>query len=468
MNRVNWVNFAIVAGLFLGSVGSVWILGNAEIARADAAYEAGEYAQASVSYARAAQLLPFPALQRADLWEKAGIAAGQSGDYETAISTLQYHENLSEEGWMVLAYSYVQKEDYSNAFQAYGNGLVEFPTSASLYAGVDHMFRLQKDWPAERMALQNQVLHGQGNVYVHYRLGLLSSFLEPRDAFAELTRAAALDPQYAPAVETMRTALNIADTQTDEAQKLVTVGRALGLVQEWDLAAAAFQKAIDADPGNAEAWAWLGEAEQQTGGDGSAALDQAIALDRDSPIVRALRGLQWSRLGDYERMRAEYSLAARAEPGNPAWQAALGDAHLKLGDLAAAIGFYKRATELAPENAAYWRLLAITCAENGVALDEVALPAALKAVELAPNDVMALDTLGFTYFSSGRYANAEETLKAAIALDPGYWPASIHLALNYLVQGNREEAFRLLTHVHNTDPGAHGERAGQLLALHFP
>jgi tetratricopeptide (TPR) repeat protein len=468
MNRVNWVNFAIVAGLFLGSAGSVWILGNAEIARADAAYTAGEYAQASISYARAAQLLPFPALQRADLVEKIGYSAGLNGDYDRAIAYLQGQEGLTEKGWNMLAYAHVQKGDYRAATLAYESGLIAFPAAETLYAGVNNMYTLQKDWPSQRAALENQILHDTDNAQAHYRLGLLLALLAPNDALDELERAASLDPQLEPAVETMRTTLNIAATQTDEAQKLVTIGRGLGLVRYWTFAVEAFQRAIDADPGNAEAWAWLGEAEQQTGKDGSAALDQAIALDRDSPIVRALRGLQWSRLGDYERMRAEYSLAARAEPENPAWQAALGDAHLKLGDLAAAIGFYKRATELAPENASYWRLLAITCAENGVALEEVALPAALKAVELAPNDVMVLDTLGFTYFSSGRYANAEETLKAAIALDPGYWPASIHLAMNYLVQGNREEAFRLLTLVHNTDPGADGERAGQLLALHFP
>jgi tetratricopeptide (TPR) repeat protein len=191
-------------------------------------------------------------------------------------------------------------------------------------------------------------------------------------------------------------------------------------------------------------------------------------LDKGSPIVRGLRAQQWSRLGDYERMRAEYAIAARLEPQNAAWQAALGEANLKLGDLAAAIGFYKRATELAPENAIYWRLLAMASAENGAAVEELALPAALKAAELAPNDAAVLDTLGFTYHSSGRYANAEETLKAAIALDEQYWPAYIHLAMNYLVQGNKQAAHDLLTRVRDADPGAYGEQAGALLKQYFP
>jgi tetratricopeptide (TPR) repeat protein len=463
MNRINWVNFAIVAGLFLGSAAAVLTLGYSEAARAHAAYAASDYAQAATSYARAAQLLPW----YTELWEWAGTSAVLAGDFPNAILYLHKPATLSEQGWHLLGFAYFASGDYPAAVETFEEGLQVYD-SAEMYYLLGWTYRNSGDWPAEQRALENQVRLNEQDAYAHYRLGLLLSSRDPDRAVVELKTAAALDPQLGSAFETMRTALNIANTQSDEAEKLVTVGRGLGLVGEWALARDAFQQATEADAKNAEAWAWLGEAEQQSGGDGSAALDQAIALDRESPIVRGLRGLQWSRLGDYERMRAEYSLAARAEPENPAWQAALGDAHLKLGDLAAAIGFYKRATELAPENASYWRLLAITCAENGVALEEMALPAALKAVELAPNDVMVLDTLGFTYFSSGRYANAEETLKAAIALDAGYWPASIHLAMNYLVQGNREEAFRLLTLVHNTDPGAHGERAGQLLALHFP
>jgi tetratricopeptide (TPR) repeat protein len=271
------------------------------MARADAAYAAQEYAAAAISYARAAQLLPW----RTDLWEKTGIAAARGGDFETAISHLHSRENLSEEGWAILAYSYVHEDDQPAAALAYERGLIAFPASESLNAGVNNMYTFQKDWPALRVALENQIRHDEGNAHAHYRLGVLLALLAPEDALAELTRAAALDPQLEPAVDTLRTALNIADTQADPSQKLVTIGRGLALVHDWTLAGEAFQRAIDADAENAEAWAWLGEAQQQTGEDGSAALDQALALDNESPIVRGLRGLQWSRLGDYARMRAE-------------------------------------------------------------------------------------------------------------------------------------------------------------------
>jgi tetratricopeptide (TPR) repeat protein len=467
MNRINWVTFAIAGGLLLGSAAAVFTLGYSEAARADAAYDTKNYASAAISYARAAQLLPWPALKRDDLWEKAGIAATLADDFSNAVLYLRKPQTLSEQGWMNLGFSYSILGDIPAALRTLEEG-AQIHDSAGLYYLLGWIHRLEKNWPAEQHALENQVRVNEQDAYAHYRLGLLFSTHDPQHALTELKTAAALDKQFEPAVESMRTALNIADTQDDESQKLVTIGRALGLVQEWDLAAAAFQLAIDADAANAEAWAWLGEAEQQTGKDGSAALDQALALDKQSPIVRGLRAQQWSRLGEYERMRAEYSIAARLEPENAAWQAALGEANLKLGDLAAAIGFYKRATELAPENATYWRLLAMTCAENGVAVEDVALPAAQKAAMLSPNDPVMLDTLGFTYYSSGRYANAEDILKSAIQLDKQYWPAHLHLAMNYLVQGDKYQAYLLLTQVRDADAGVYGEQAQRMLAQYFP
>jgi tetratricopeptide (TPR) repeat protein len=465
MRKNNLVNIAIVLALLLGLAAPVLFLGWVEEARAQHFWEAGHYQNAASSYQRAAKLL----LWRHDLWEKAGIAAGMNGNFNEAILNIEHDGAFSEDGWVVLAYSYFQSGDSASALLAYQDGLNRFPSSAALYSGLAALHRSEKDWASERSALQNQIRFDEKNVYAHYRLGLLLSFLKPDQALAELTIASLLDPQLDSAVQTIRTALNIASTQTDESQKLVTIGRSLGLVQEWPIALSAFQQAIELDATNAEAWAWFGEAEQQTGLDGGDALDQAVSLDGESVIVRALRGLHWGRLGEYDRMLAEYSLAAQIEPENPAWQVAMGDANLKRGDLAAALGQYKRAAELAPQEVTYWRLLAMVCAENGVAIEEVGLPAAQTAVKLAPNDALALDALGFVYYSSGRYANAEDTLKSAVEINPQLYAARIHLAMNYLIQGNKSAAFDALTYVHDADPnGPDGERAGQLLAEYFP
>jgi tetratricopeptide (TPR) repeat protein len=291
----------------------------------------------------------------------------------------------------------------------------------------------------------------------------------PDDAPPQLTRASTLNPEADSAVQTLLAALAVSDLQSDPSMKKVIIGQAFGLVQEWLLARTAFEQAVQLDEKNAEAWAWLGEAKQQTGQGGSAELDRALSLGRDSVNVHALRALYWSRRGRYEQMLAEYLLASGIEPENPRWQAGLGEAYAELGDLVNALESYQRATESGPDQAEYWRLLSLFCVENNAQVEEIGLPAAQRAYELAPQDPAVLDALGYAYLTTGRYANAEIALTQAIELDPDYFPAHLHLALTYLAQGNRNQAYATLTYVRDA-PGAdaYAETARQLLEKYFP
>lgn len=454
----------VAAALVTAILVPVFYTGYSSIKRADSEFSAQNYAGAAEHYQQAARLLPW----RADLWEKAGISEYANKNYPIAIALLNRPSKRTEQGWAALGNSYSNTGDISSALRVYQEGL-RFYDSASLYAGLAFIYRGQKDWPAERDALQNQLRLDASDAYSHYRLGLLLTFLAPKQAFSELTLASSLNPETDSAVQTLTAALNLSATQPDGSEQMLTVGRALGLVQEWDLSLAAFEQAIELDEENAEAWAWLGEAKQQLGQDGGVELDRALTLDHTSVIVRALRGLHWNRLEKYEQMRAEYALAAEFDPANPAWQASLGDAYLKLGDLASALTAYQKATELAPTDSIYWRLLAVFCAENGIHVEDVGLSAAQNAVQLAPNDPFALDALGWSYLSSGRYANAEQTLLGVIASYPNHFPAYIHLAMNHLAQGNRAAAFNQLTYLRDADAGGpYAAQAEAMLKQYFP
>lgn len=442
------------------SMGFVWL------SHAETSFDAQDFSSASEAYAQAARLLPW----RNDLWESAGISAVRADEHLQAYEYFERVSNLTEEGWMWLGYSHLFAGDVERGIGVLGLGLQSYDSPA-LYTLLAAAQREKKDWVSERDALENQIrLEPDGaDAYVYYRLGLLLTVLEPEQALTHLMFASSLDPQFDPAVQTLRSALNLSSTQPDASQQMVTNGRALGLVQEWDLAIAAFEKAITLDEKNPEAWAWLGEAKQQVGQNGLAELDKAVRLDHTSVVVRGLRALYWSRQGKYSQMRAEYSLAAMYEPENPAWQAGLGDAYLKSGDLISALAAYRRATELAPNESTYWALLAVFCAQNNIYLDEVGLPAAQKAVEISPDDPSALDALGWVYLASGRYASAEQTLLDVAERFPEYLPAHLRLAMTYLAQGNYPKAKEKLVFIQNTDlDGAHGELAGKLLQQYFP
>jgi len=292
---------------------------------------------------------------------------------------------------------------------------------------------------------------------------------DPGRAFQELRNASALDPEFYSVVQTLNASLDLAATESEPVQRLVIIGRGLGLVDEWGLASRAFEQAVNLDSGNAEAWSWLGEARQHQGQDGKEELDKALSLDPQDTVVHALRGLYWKRQGLYTNALDEYQQAADAEPENPTWQVSIGEISALNGDLVSALGDYQKATSLAPNDAMYWRLLAMFCADNGVQVQEVGLPAAQKAFEIAPNDPQAMDALGWSYLNAGYLYNAEQNLLKAIKAEPDLVLAHIHLAETYLRKGDRPSAFVELNNVRQLDPnGLSGQLAAQLLKQYFP
>jgi tetratricopeptide (TPR) repeat protein len=442
---------------------AVLAVGYSSLAQAESALQKQDYYTATKSYAHAARWL----FWRGDLYEKAAFAAIKFKDLPTAIYYFE-HAEPTERGQLALAYCYYQIGDRKAAQRVFENGAQKYHT-ASFYEGLALIFHLQKNWDEERRAVEEQIRLDDGSASAHYRLGILLTLFEPDLALPELMRAAALDVQFDPAVQTLRAALNISAAQDDPAEKTITIGRALGLVEEWELALIAFESAIELDPQNPEAWAWLGEAKQHNSSDGRAELDRALSLGRKSPIVRGLRALYWNRQQKYPQALSEYLLAAEYDSQNPVWQASIGEAYTKTGDLVSALKAHQRATELAPSESKYWRLLAFFCAENGVSTEEVGLSAAQKAVDLSPEDPLALDTLGYVYYATGRYANAEKILSDVAARFPRQYSAHIHLAMNYLAQGNSAAARQTLTYVRSADPdGTDGLLAARLLEKYFP
>lgn len=460
----HWNRYKYYLGIAVFFLVLLLLWGYANVRQAELEFQQGDYPSAAESYARATRVL----FWRGDLWEKAGAAAALGGNHVTAIEYLEKAPSLSTEGWLRLGVSYFQVGDSASAIETIQQGL-QTRDSPALYGLLALIYRDQKAWQAEQNALANQTRLDTEDAYAHYRLGLLLALFSPEDALPILTRASTLNPEVDSAVQTLRAALALSSTQVDDSQKLLTVGRAFGLVQEWELAVATFTQATQLDPQNAEAWAWLGEANQQTGQVGSVELDRALSLSDSNPTVYALRALYWTRQENYEQVLAEYLLAAKYDSNNPAWQAGVGDAYAKLGDLTAALSAYQRAIVLAPTEAMYWLRLAVFCAENNVYVEEAGLPAAQQAVILAPNDPLALDALGLSFFATRRYASAEQILTEAIELAPEYFPAHIHLAMNYLAQGNRAAAFNSLTYVRDADrSGIYREIAIQLLGQYFP
>ena len=445
------------------------LTGYASLRQADAAYLALDDLRATAAYEHAAILLPW----QPDLWDHAGITRFRIKDFAGSIRLLEIARErgaLSDVGWDVLGISYFETGNPIAATEAWETGLKVYPSYAKYYSHLIVAYRKRGDTPAERDALERWVLsEGATDASAHYRLGQLLSASDKKRALGEFLLASSLDPEYDSAVETMRTALNLALLDPGEAGKLIIVGRGLGLLGEWSLAVEAYRQAAAIDGENAEAWAWLGEAEQQLGQDGRAELDKALSLDPKSPIVHSLRGVYWMRQDRADQALAEYQLAAEYDPDNYAWQISIGDAYAQSGDLQAALQAYLRATEMSPTDAMVWRSLADFSIRYNMQLEDVGLPAAQKAVELSGEDSMALDALGWTLALLERYDEAQDILEHALSLDPGLAQAHLHLGVVAMQMEDWESARDQFQQARDLDKGGPvGEQAQVLLNQYFP
>ncbi len=464
-------NIALVLAVLLVVFAAVLVANYESAARdlqsAQVSQTAGRYADSAKLYESAAR----QSFWQNDLWEKAGLAAYQSGDLKNALRLLEIARqkgSISAAGWDALGSASWKLDLQPSALAFWRSGMQAHPSFLPL---LDHLALAeheQGDYAAEQGILINRLALAS-DAASHYRLGLLLTDSDLPRAQTEFRAASGLNPEFSPAAQTMQVTLNLAQLESNPSRRLVVIGRGLGLVEEWGLAARAFRSAAALDPSNAEAWAWLGEVEGQLGQDGKADLDRAAALAPIEPLIHEMLGLYWRRDGDLSQALKEYTQAAQLEPANPAWQAALGDLFTQSGDLVSALNAYVTAANLATNDPTYLRLLSTFCSDNNVHVLDIGLPSAQKAAALAPDDPQVLDALGWSYLESGFPKSAEQNLLKAIKASPGLVSAHLHLAETYLQEGNKASALQELELARQLDPnGANGQVAASLLKQYFP
>lgn len=423
------------------------------------------YAEAAQHYQNAAQRIPW----RADLYELSGHNYYYAKEYLKADMAYQKalsRHSFSAEGWVAWGDVNYLNNNPERALEIWEQALTRENPSDHLYSRLAEIYQSNGDPSKAADHLQKYVSTHAEDAFAHYRLGLLLALSDPSRAVLELNSASELDPELGPAVGTLRTALDLALQNSSASTRSVIIGRGLGLVDEWKLARVAFESAVELDEKNAEAWAWLGEANQQTGqsNGGNTELEQAFVLNANSSTVRGLRGLYFQRTGNFRQALTEFQAAAELEPKNPTWLVSVGEAHAKTGDLIRALESYQAATSLVPEDPSYWRLLAIFCAQNNVNVKDIGVPAARQAVILTEEDAASLDVLGWLLILDDSYDSAERMLKRALELDAQNASVHLHLGMLYMQMNDRASAYDHL--IQARDLG--NSDAEAILKLYFP
>jgi Flp pilus assembly protein TadD len=290
------------------------------------------------------------------------------------------------------------------------------------------------------------------------------------EAIPLLQSAASASPSLKPNVDGLVSALNTALQDPSASGRLVACGRTLAAMSEWPLAQDTFLRATRTAPQDGLAWAWLGEAYQQTGSaDPLPALEKAAALSPTSADVYGLVGLYWQRRQDWNKARVEFDSAAQLDPQAAVWQISLGEVYVQLGDLVKALAYYQAAVGLAPKDVQTWRALALFSIENNVDVDGTGRDAALQAYALDPKDPQNMDILGRSLMATAQWDAAETILKKAIAADPQNAAPVFHLGLLYLQTNQSDLARQTLQSAQKLDAnGPIGAQAARVLARYFP
>jgi tetratricopeptide (TPR) repeat protein len=416
----------------------------------------------------AAERIPW----RPDLYEQAGNYYFNGQDYETAIKyygLAQQQHALSSDGWMGWGNAFYRQKDAAKAIAIWEDALKQKNPEPYLHSYLGEGYEKTGNYAGAVKEFEAFLLVYPNSYRERYQLGLLYAASSPDQALPELMRAAQLNPLLDPSVESLRSALNTAALSEDRAYQFLVSGRALGANGNWDLATLAFRNAITLRADYAEAWAWLGEAKQQQGQDGSVEIERAVAFNPDSAMVESLYGLYLQRQKQPRQALAAMMKAAALEPDNPGWQMALGEAYEVTGDLVSALKYYQNATALSPDDATFWRALAEFSLRNNLDLAGTGLPSARRLVELAGNDWQSDDIAGQILLETDDLVGAEALLKKAIELDPSQPAPFLHLGLLYMQTGDRAAALAYLHQAKTSDPdGPIGWQANRLLEQYFP
>jgi tetratricopeptide (TPR) repeat protein len=413
--------------------------------RAGRAQASGAHLETARNLALVAEHLPW----RSDLWEPAGREALQGGDPELAITCFKQAAAagaLSQTGYLRFGEAYQAAGNPYSARQVWQAANHIFGPSLDALARIAGLQRAAKDYPALietlKQSYQLTLPASPSMTKLNLELGMLLAAVDPASAPPYLLQAAGNGPDQTEARE-LAFAIQRALPNDNPLYTRMAAGRKLASLGYWELAAYAFQAVTEAQPDYAEGWAYLGEALQhlEAPNEGALeALEQAYALDPASLPANALLAVYWRRQGQPERAYRYLLAAERLDPGNPDLLVDLGAAAAVLGDLEKGLAYLQAAIQASHNDPYYLRSLVAFCIDYNYDLSGVALPTARQALLADPYQPASLDTMAQVLLRLGDVLNAQRFLLRALALDPEYAPAHLHLGLVHRLQGQEAQA----------------------------
>jgi adenylate cyclase len=208
---------------------------------------------------------------------------------------------------------------------------------------------------------------------------------------------------------------------------------------------------VELDPNYAEAWALIARTEERlnfqgdTGRDGSAAADRALAIDDKLPEALAVKATVWRRLKKLDE--AERAIALALEFGPETFDANAGRAslHFVQGRLKEAALSYQKAAELDPTDCTCLGMLGTVSVALGD--QEAAREASRRLIARAepiiarePDNCNMISWLVAALGILGEYESAQEWIDRALIIDPDDFNMRYNFACSLAKELSQREA----------------------------
>jgi len=188
------------------------------------------------------------------------------------------------------------------------------------------------------------------------------------------------------------------------------------------------RRAVEIDPGYAQAWALLAAGQYSLHSNhgrargGMAALDRALALNPDLAEARALKAQRLSEAGRHEEAAAEIAIALRLDPESYEVNWRAGSSSYNQGRLAEAVPYFEKAAALEMDTGAPMKLISCYTAlgdlENARRIARVVLERAEKAVARDRSNGNALGAGVAALAALDEADRAKDWMRRALLIDP--------------------------------------------------
>jgi tetratricopeptide (TPR) repeat protein len=232
-----------------------------------------------------------------------------------------------------------------------------------------------------------------------------------------------------------------------DARRQLNLGADLLQRGQIDRAIVELKKAIAMDPRSAAGHmllgqAYLGKRSVSLIAEAKAELQQALDLDPSLIWARFYLAKVYIDQGRSDKAKIELELGLAERPNIPHFLSLLGEVHRKLGKPELSIELNRQALKADPSMTPAWYFMGLAYMDMKNQDQAIqALEKSLKSPYVAPEMYL---TLGSLYAGEKRYAEGEELVKKAIALDPSRPEGHVNLATLYNIKGAADQALQEL------------------------